>query len=162
MFIKQADLFWGMDNAFIKDIMDIAHKESHEKNSMLFRAGDPADRFFILLKGRIRIMINEAGQTVYNVSHAGDTFGWSSLVGNQIYTASAACTEPTRLLRFDGEELQKIMEMSPADGLIFYRRLSGMIGTRLIQSYRLNPEISQQGISPTFGTGQIVAAEAAG
>ena len=159
MFIKQADLFWGLGKSFLKEVVDIAHKETLKKNEFLFHEDDPADSFFMLLKGRVRLTINATGQIDFNLSNAGDTFGWSSLTGNNKYTASAECTEPVTLLRFNGNNLQKIINDYPADGLIFYKRLAGMIGNRLIQSYRMNSDISPQGKAISFGTGQVIASE---
>lgn len=161
MFIKQADLFWGLSKSFLKEVMDIAHKENLQKNEILFHEEDPADSFFMLLKGRIRLTIDATGQIDYNFSKPGDTFGWSSLTGNNRYTASAECTEPVTLLRFSGNDLQKIINNYPTDGLVFYKRLAGMIGNRLIQSYRMNSDVSLQGKALSFGTGQVIASESA-
>jgi CRP-like cAMP-binding protein len=72
---------------------------------------------------------------VHTVSRPGEAFGWSSLVGRDIYSASAECVQPTKLLKIDREDFQEILEKDPINGLSFFRRLAGALGERLIISY---------------------------
>ena len=118
MYFKQSDIFWGLDRSFIKAVMNIADKESYEKENSLFIEGDPADFMYILLKGCVKLSIGGEGQTVYTVDHPGGVFGWSSLSGRGVYSASAECRKPTKLLRIEADRLLKILENDPASGLI--------------------------------------------
>ena len=135
MFIQQTDLFRGMNKDFVKAVFDIAKKESVNPGDVLFREGDQARHFYILLKGRIRLGTRETGQVVHTVSRPGETFGWSSLVGRDVYSASAECVAQTKLLRIETAKFQEIQEKDPANGLIFFKHLAGALGERLINSY---------------------------
>ena len=161
MYIQQADLFWDMSRSFVKEVMDVAVKETYQKGDFLFREGDPAANFYILIKGRVKLIIGETGQMVHTVDHAGEAFGWSSLIDRDVYSASAECTIDTILQKFDRRTLQKILEEDPANGLIFYKRLTGTIGNRLLWSYKMITSASQAAVSPTEGSGQIEESEAA-
>jgi CRP-like cAMP-binding protein len=135
MFIQQTDLFRGMKKDFVKEVFDITSKESLNEGDVLFRQGDQARHFYILIKGRVRLGTRDTGQVVHTVSRPGETFGWSSLVGRDVYSASAECISQTKLLRIDNEKFQEIQEKDPANGLIFFKRLAGALGERLINSY---------------------------
>jgi CRP-like cAMP-binding protein len=135
MIIQQADLLKGLSRDFIKEFMDTTTKDSHKEGDNLFREGDSANRFYILLKGRIRLTIGKAGQMVYHVDRPGEAFGWSSLVDREAYSASAECMVETKLLRIDRVEFQRIVENDPSNGMIFFRRLAEAVGERLINSY---------------------------
>ena len=161
MYIQQADLFWGMSRDFVKEVMNIAEKESYQKGDFLFHEGDPAANFYILIKGRVKLTIGEAGPVVHTVDHAGEAFGWSSLVDRDVFSASAECLEATILQKIDRRSLQKILEEDLANGLIFFKRLAGIIGNRLLWSYKMITAASQAQISPTLGSGQIEESEAA-
>lgn len=160
MYIQQADLFWGMGKGFVKKIMDVAVKETYQKGDFLFHEGDPATHFYILIKGRVKLIVGEIGPMVHTVDRAGEAFGWSSLVDRDVYSASAECTEKTILQKIDRISLQKIIEEDMASGLIFFKRLAGMIGNRLIWSYKMTTATSKAQISPTIGSGQIEESEA--
>lgn len=135
MFIQQTDLFRGMDKDFVKETYDLTVKESFEQGDVLFSEGDRASHFYILLKGQVRLGTRDTGQVVHTVSRPGEAFGWSSLVGREIYSASAECVQPTKLLKIDREDFQEILEKDPINGLSFFRRLAGALGERLINSY---------------------------
>ncbi len=135
MFIQQTELFRGMDKGFIKEVYDITMKESLADGDVLFREGDDARHFYILLKGRVRLGTRETGQVVHTVSRPGEAFGWSSLVDRDAYSASAECVVPTTLLKIDREALQKILEKDPKNGLVLFKHLAKALGERLINSY---------------------------
>jgi CRP/FNR family cyclic AMP-dependent transcriptional regulator len=161
MFFQQADLFLGMNKNFVEKIMKSAEKESHPKGHFLFQEGDPATYFYILIKGRINLAIGEIGQMVHTVDHAGEAFGWSSLIDRDVYSASAECAIDTIVQKFDRRTIQKIIEEDQPNGLIFYKRLAGTIGYRLLCSYKMISSSSIADASATLGSGQIEHSEAA-
>ena len=160
MYFKQGDIFWGMDKEFVGEIMLSAVTETYKKGDMLFRAGDPADHFFILTKGQIKLSI-DAGNVVYIVSKAGEAFGWSSLIGRDVYSATAECLSATNLLKLNGQTLQKIIEKNSDNGMIFFKRLAMVLGNRLLQSYHMISSASLAETSISFGSGQTMATEEA-
>ena len=156
MYLKQKDMFWAMDKAFVKGIMDIAASESYSEGDVLFQEGDPADNFYVLLKGRIKLILGQTGQAVYIVSNAGEAFGWSSLIGRTSYSASAVCVIPAKLLKFERSKLQKTIEKDPVNGIVFFKRIAELLGNRLVQSYAVIASNSRADISTSYGTGQVI------
>ena len=157
MYFKQKDIFRAMNKSFVKKIMNVSTTESYEQGDLLFKQGDLANQFYILLKGRIKLTLGEIGRSVYIVSHAGEAFGWSSLIDRETYTASAECMTQAKLLRFDQEKVLKILEEDPANGLVFFKRLADILGNRLLHSYKMISTAAQTEVSPSFGTGQVMA-----
>ena len=160
MYFQQSDLLQGMSKDFIKEFMDIAVKESHKSGFSLFLEGDRANHFYVLLKGRIRLTMGEDGQTVYRIDNPGEAFGWSSLVGRDVYSASAECREPTKLLKINVKKLHQILEKEPENGHIFFKRLADTLGNRLIQTYRMISSMPHAAVSPSYGTGYVQESEA--
>ena len=161
MYIKQSALFWDMDKDFVKDLMGIAVRETYQPGDFLFREGDPADHFYILIKGRVKLTVGETGPVVYTVDSAGEAFGWSSLIGREFYSASGECLETTVLDNFHRGEFHKVIEKYPGPGLIFFKRLAGLIGNRLLWSYKMITSTAKSDASFSFGSGQIQESEAA-
>ena len=73
MYIKQSDLLWGLDKAFIQAFIETSMKETHPEGYVLFNEGDPADFFFILVKGSISINLGGEEKSTYLVNHAAST-----------------------------------------------------------------------------------------
>ncbi|SDP54791.1 Crp/Fnr family transcriptional regulator [Desulforhopalus singaporensis] len=156
MYLQQSDLLWGMDKEFVQKFIGSGMKETHPKGFKLFQEGEPAEFFFIMVKGSIRISLGEHGRTTYLVNHAGEAFGWSSLVGMKSYTASAQCLKETTFIRFTKEFVDEIVEEDPVNGMKFYKRLAGMLGNRLIHSYHLEPADLSDGLEYSFGSGKDI------
>jgi CRP-like cAMP-binding protein len=147
MYIRQSDLFLGTSMDFVKKIMDISRMVSHAEGDILFRENDEARYFYILLNGRVKLSVGEGGQGVYDVGQNGEAFGWSSLIGRDVYSASAACVEPTKLLVTDRQKLARVLEQDPANGLIFVRQLAATLGNRLLEIYKKIPSSPKPDIS---------------
>jgi CRP-like cAMP-binding protein len=137
MLIDQGDLLWGMDYLFTKDFMAVSAKVHLEKGTVIFREGDKADYFYTLVEGRVGLTIGEPAKEIYIIDKAGEAFGWSSLVDRNYYSASAECLEPSNLLRFEKNDLNAFLLNNVDSALIFYKRLAGILGNRLIQCYKL-------------------------
>ena len=155
MYLKQGDIFWGVSEECLKKIYDISRKNTYEPGQVLFEEGTPADRFYSLVKGRVRLSIQRGGQAVYTVSRAGEAFGWSSLIDRGSYSATAEIIEDSILTEIDKIGLRKILHEYPEDGFIIFKRLARTLGERLLQSYAIIADASQQTSSVSHGTGQV-------
>jgi CRP-like cAMP-binding protein len=137
MYIRHSELFTGTSMHFVKKFMDISEMCSHKKGEVLFRKNDPAKFLFILLNGCVKLSIGDPGQVVYNSKRNGEAFGWSSLIGGDVYSASAECLEPTKLLKTDSDRLSRILEEDSENGIIFYKHLAATLGKRLLETYKM-------------------------
>ena len=156
MYFKQKDIFGSLDKGFIKKIMDIAETESFEPGDQIFKEGDSADCFYILIKGRIKLCLGQTGAVIYVVSHGGEAFGWSSLVGRQNYSAAAECLAATKLLKFDRKMLEKLAEKDTDNGMILFKNLAALLGQRLLHGYAATVSTIKASDFSSFGTGQVM------
>jgi CRP-like cAMP-binding protein len=154
MYFKQVDILSGLDKDFIKRMMDIGMRSSFQAGTFLFKHGDPAERFFIMNKGHIKLISGEGGQTVHTINHGGEAFGWSSLIGSEKYTATAKCIEPVTLMMFHRDKLQALLANDPVNAFKFYKNLAATLGNRLVRSYDLLSSFASADSTPSYGTGQ--------
>jgi len=158
MFLKEADLFMGLSQETMNEIAKIMVEESYDKGALLFSEGDPAQYFYVLQEGRVRLALGKEAKIDYTVSNPGEAFGWSALVDRPSYTAAAECESPTRLIKIGKEELNKILEKQPGSGMIFFKRLAGALGERLIYAYNAFLSENRLGSSASYGSGQVTDA----
>ena len=135
MYIDKAYLFEGMHDETRKKILESAIEESHAQGDFLFHQDDPARNFYILSEGRVRVSVGPQGLLAHVASDPGDVIGWSSLVGNNTYTASAECLGPVKVSKLEKSQLDRILVADPVSGMIFFKHLAVLIGRRLAQSY---------------------------
>lgn len=155
MFINQGELFWGLSHEFVKKVMDKVEKESFESGYVIFSEGEPANYFYTLIKGSVKLKFGKAGLSVFTVNHAGESFGWSSIVDRDVYSASAECVEPTSVIKIDRQILWDILVEYPNDGLVFMKRLAALLGQRLLWSYEMAGSSMSVGDHRSLGTGQV-------
>ncbi len=135
MYIKMSDFFMGMGRDFTMEVLDLAEKLSRKEKDVLFQVGDSAGHFYVLLKGRVKLSLGDAGPVVYMVRQPGEIIGWSGLIGRDTYSASAECMESTNLLKFDRDVFLKILSKYPKNEALLFRRLAEMLGNRLLELY---------------------------
>jgi CRP-like cAMP-binding protein len=136
MHITEMDLFTGLNLTVMAEIVDTcAIEETMSANTVVFREGDAARHLFILGVGSVDLKI--AGDTtVYSLGEPGDVFGWSSMVLDASYTATAVCRTAIKAIRIDTRKLNRIFDANPMIGLTVYRRLSQAFNTRLACIYQ--------------------------
>ena len=135
MYIQQVELTRGVGKDFVKALTAMSVKEEHEQGAILFRKGEPANHAYLLLIGRVHLKMGETGHVVHIVSRPGETFGWSSLVNRDVFSSTAECVQQTNLRKLHRNDLRKLLDKDPVNGLIFFQRLAGMLGDRLLESY---------------------------
>jgi len=122
-----------MDIEFMKQVIDLTLTISSKAGDKLFKVGDPANFFYILLKGSVTM---ERGKGKwYTAKKAGELFGWSALIHRKEFAASATCNIDSELLKIESDPFLKLLESSPVNKAILYEQLAKMIGNQLLEVY---------------------------
>lgn len=133
--ITEMDLFKGLDLNVMGEIADTACTEvSYEKGAVIFNEGDLANTLYILYKGAVDLKIG-GEKTVYRLTAASDIFGWSSLVENAQYTATAIAETDIQVVKIDTRQMNRLFNANSLFGLTVYRRLSAIFNKRLASIY---------------------------
>ena len=102
----------------------------------MFKAGDPADNFYILVTGSVSLYMAGTGKAVSTALKQGEAFGWSSLAGRDVYSATVVCGEASKLYKINKDNLDRVLRQHPSTGMTFYKRLAGLIGERVISCHQ--------------------------
>jgi CRP-like cAMP-binding protein len=137
MYLKQADLFWGLSQQFIQALTSEATKQTFKPGEVVFRSDDPADFFYVLIQGKIRLAIGDAGQGVYVSDRTGEVIGWSTLIGREKYSATCICDQPTILLMFEKGHITRLLNRDAESASIFFKHLAAALGDRLLKLYQM-------------------------
>jgi CRP-like cAMP-binding protein len=155
MFIQQADLFKDLGSETMTEIAKVMVEVSYSANDVLFTPSDRADFFYILVEGRIRLIIGEGAELNYPLSVPGEAFGWSGLVGRTNYIAKAECEAPSKVVKIDKNRINEVLEKNPVDGAAFFKRLGAAVTQRLIWSYDAFGSAQGREKEASYGTGQV-------
>ena len=136
MIIREMDLFDGASDEIEDELVKIMEDGSFNAGDVIIKEGDPADNFYVLQTGAFNVKVAGATQTTQVAIRRGEAVRWSSLAGRDTYSASVECAEASRVWKINKDKLDQILRRHSAFGLLFYKRLAGLVGERLIRCYQ--------------------------
>jgi CRP-like cAMP-binding protein len=109
--LKGIYLFGNLTDEELKKISGIIVKEKHAANSVLFREGDKGDKFYIILKGSVRISqtISGAGEEALTILEKGDYLGEMALIEDAPRSADAIIHEDSELLVISKQDFDELL-----------------------------------------------------
>lgn len=139
--LAQSLLFSGVDEKGLKLIEQAGQFVTAEKGSFLFFQDDPADRFYVVLAGKVKIgkTSAEGKEQILMMAGPGDSFGEAALFAKRIYPATAEAVEKSELVFFTHQKFMSLIKDNPAVAVNMIARLSMLLHhlTRLIQRISL-------------------------
>ncbi len=115
-FLHGLPFFEGLPEADVERLLAAAETKDYPKHKILLVQDDPANRFFIILSGWIKIFrTSEQGEeAVIALLTRGDVFGEAAIFDGSIYPFSAEVAENAHLLEIPAGALKRITMKSPA------------------------------------------------
>ena len=128
----------GMEPEHLRLLSDLAMRANFAEQEVIFRQGEPADRFYLIQAGSVFITsrIPERGQTTIQIIGSGEPLGWSWLFEPYRWHFDAFADEPTRALYFHAAPLREQCEQDSKLGYELMKRVSRVVIHRL-QATRL-------------------------
>jgi CRP-like cAMP-binding protein len=141
MAITESDLFRGVSQRFITRIAKGAEEQTFKRNAAIFKKGEQASDFYVLVSGDVHVLLGEAEGATLAVSRPGEVFGWSAMVAPYLYTATARCMRDTTVLKISRDILEEVIKEHPDEGISVLKNLTEIVAGRLRYAYRqLVPE----------------------
>jgi CRP/FNR family cyclic AMP-dependent transcriptional regulator len=140
-------------HAFLKDLdphqqrllADCAMEKTFQEGELIFREGDPANRFYLLLEGKVVLesYVKDRGRVEIQTIQGGDVLGWSWLLPPFYWQFDARAVEPTKAIFFYATPLREEAENDHEFGYELYKRISQVMLRRLQATRRLLLESSR-------------------
>ena len=113
--LKSIPLFSYFSDAEISALEKIVQKKVFPKNTLIFSEGDEPDSLYIVLKGRVWILLNnpDGKELVLNIHKKGDYFGEMALIDDAPRSATAMTKEEVQLLVLRGNEFKNMLRKNP-------------------------------------------------
>lgn len=122
--IAKQEFFRGLSPAHIELLANSAMEIEFEAGQYLLTQGDPANRFFVILEGRVAIEtdVPEHSRIPVGVLGPGDEVGWSWLFPPHLLQLSARAIEPTKALFFYAVRIHQNCEQDNQFGYEIMKR----------------------------------------
>jgi CRP-like cAMP-binding protein len=123
-----------MSDAAIAELAAIGTLHNFPVGTVLFHEGDRHDRLYFVTKGTVNldmVTTTSGAQTLLSIG-SGELLAWSSLIGDNVMTATAVVAEDTQAVVFDSDELQRLADAKPEMGYEIMRALARALSRRLL------------------------------
>jgi CRP-like cAMP-binding protein len=98
--LARVPFFDGLSREALSLIAMVTAEETHATGTRIFQYGDPGDKLFVILEGKVRISreVSGLGEEALAVLGAGEVFGEMALLDESPRSADARAHERCRLL----------------------------------------------------------------
>jgi CRP/FNR family cyclic AMP-dependent transcriptional regulator len=99
--LKSVPLFSSFSDAQVSQLLTGMQHRSYPRNSFILRAGEETDALYIVLSGRVKVLIpdEEGHEVILSILGPQEYFGEMGLLDDQARSASVETLEPCEMLR---------------------------------------------------------------
>jgi|SRR5688572_19525288 len=136
--LQEIRFLHDIDAAHLEQIAEIAQICDFDVKNVVFSEGETAQSVYFVVSGKLSLELSpgtDFRKQLVTVG-PGEMLGWSSLLENLRFAATAIVIEPTRLVRIDGAGLRSICDDDPRFGYEFMRRTMRSLAGRLKETWR--------------------------
>ena len=114
-FLARVPLFRGVSAKQLGEIAGQIKSKHYKKQAIIFIENEPADRFFIVYLGQVKIFkLAEDGKTqVLNVFGSGDVFGEVPMFTDSVFPAHCEATQESEILSISRATLLSMIDNDP-------------------------------------------------
>jgi CRP-like cAMP-binding protein len=123
----------GMPEEYLKILAEASMYAQFEAGEVIFREGEPANRFYLIDSGEIELQADIDGERQVTIQKVGpgDVLGWSWLYAPYYWHFSARAVKRTTATFYYGTRLREQCEENPAFGYELMKRISAVLLDRL-------------------------------
>jgi CRP/FNR family cyclic AMP-dependent transcriptional regulator len=127
--IARQPFFKGLNEHHILRLADSAMETQFTPGDWIYRQGDPANRFYLILEGKVVIgsEVKEHGVLPIRTLGPGDDLGWAWLFPPNYMHFSARAIDSTRAIFFYGTRLREECEANHELGYQLMKRVAEVV-----------------------------------
>jgi CRP-like cAMP-binding protein len=109
--LQQTEIFADLPAAILDQLADAARRHTANTADLIFRQGESATTFYLLLAGRVRLVQHslEGKDVTMSTFVPGDVIGIGATLSGETYPGSAEALEPVELLGLPGSIMWQVM-----------------------------------------------------
>jgi CRP/FNR family cyclic AMP-dependent transcriptional regulator len=109
--LRSVPLFAGFPEDQLRTLTTMVVRKSLPRGAMVMAAGDPTDSLYIVISGRLKVMMSDADgkEVILSILGPGEFFGEMGLIDDAPRSASVVCIEPCELLSISKRDFSKCL-----------------------------------------------------
>ena len=109
--LKSVPLFASFPDDQLRMLVSVVTRRSAPRGSVIMAAGDPIDSLYIIISGRLKVMMGDANgkEVILSLIGPGEFFGEMGLIDDSPRSASVVAIEPCELLSITKRDFRKCL-----------------------------------------------------
>lgn len=114
-FLKSLPFFDGLSQDDVHNLLICSKTKIYPKKTSIFMHGDPANRFFIIMSGLVKLYQTtmDGNEVVLALFTLGESFGEAVVVEGASYPHSAEAVEETKVIELSARILKELASKNP-------------------------------------------------
>jgi CRP/FNR family cyclic AMP-dependent transcriptional regulator len=110
--LKSVPLFASFPDDQLRTLVTVVTRRSAPRSSVIMAAGDPIDSLYIVISGRLKVMMGDADgkEVILSLIGPGEFFGEMGLIDESPRSASVVAIEPCELLSVTKRDFRKCLQ----------------------------------------------------
>ncbi|MCK4486208.1 MAG: cyclic nucleotide-binding domain-containing protein [Desulfobacterales bacterium] len=131
--LKRIVLFEDLTDRMLENLLPMIQEASFEERQIIYEAGNRADRFYSLKRGKVLLEAELAPAIIISLGaiKPGYSFGWSALVTAASHTSYAVSAEPSEIFLMPADKFLALLERDHAMGYLVMHKMSRILDNRL-------------------------------
>jgi len=135
--LRHCELFADLEDAELELIVPLCSERSYAAGETIVSDHDRAEELYFLREGRVALMIQlrsgveRSGDVTLEDLEPGHVFGWSSVVKQHRFTATALALEPVTVCAIEASDLNALFGAHTHIGFVVMKQLAEVISSRL-------------------------------
>ncbi len=136
--LKGHEVFQSLTVEEVDRVSKFSSTKSFQAGEFIFRHEGVASHVFLLLEGRVRLLLPAEGgiEIVVGRAEPGDLFGLSPFLGSTRYTASGLCVEPTTVLAIEAAPFNALLKANAHVGMAVMGAVARAYFSRYVEMMR--------------------------
>lgn len=127
--LVKVPLFKDLPERTLAEVLNSATRRTVETGTFLYMQGDPADNFYLLLSGKMKLTQTtpEGQQIILTYAGPGNAIAVIAVLSNIDYPVSAEAVEDSQVLSWKQDEMHRLMLRHPEIALNAIRALASRV-----------------------------------
>ncbi|WP_053228458.1 ATP-binding protein [Spirochaeta cellobiosiphila] len=128
-FIKKVAFFTNLTDQEVDEVIKYCQEDYFSAGEIIFREGDQADRFYIVLKGTVEVWKDWGAENsdLLAVHKEGGLFGEMALIDDLPRSATVIAAKATKVLYQNQNDFQELIKSNSAIALAIMKSVSSMV-----------------------------------
>ncbi len=138
--LAQTPLFSGLEDTQLAQLARIALNRRYRKGEIIFNEGDPADGFYVVVEGRVKIfkVSSDGKEQILHIFGSRHPFGEVPVFAGQRFPAMAQAIAPSRILFLPRQAFVDLIAENPSLALNMLAVLSRRLRDFTVQIENLS------------------------